>query len=136
MSANLAVQKAIRAVLVASPALLTLVPAASILDRNARPNPSPSIILGETDEVDGGLMNGASVRIVHTIHLWKKEPSLAGVRWIGYEIRRAIRNGRVSLERGYFLAGWLTTARYIRDPDGETSHGIITLTAIVTGGDL
>ncbi|KAF0172878.1 MAG: hypothetical protein FD162_2155 [Rhodobacteraceae bacterium] len=136
MSANLALQKALRAVMVGRAELVALVPAASILDRNARPTPSPSIILGETQELDGGFANGGSVQIVHTLHLWKEEVSLAGVRAIGWQIRQALRAGRVALEGGFVLAGWTSTARYIRDPDGVTSHGIVTVTATLTGGGL
>lgn len=136
MSADLALQKALRGVFIARPALLALVPAANILDRNARPNPSPAVILGETQEIDGGLATGGSVLIFHTLHIWKEEQSLAGVRRIGWEIRQALRAGRVALEGGFVLAGWVTTARYMRDPDGLTSHGVVTVTATITGGGL
>lgn len=136
MSADLALQKALRAVFVARPALVALVPAANILDRNARPNPSPSIILGETQELDGGFATGGSVQIFHTIHIWKEEVSLAGVRRIGWEIRQALRAGRVVLDGGFVLAGWSSTVRYLRDPDGKTSHGIVTVDATITGGGL
>lgn len=136
MSANLALQKALRAVMIGRAELVALVPAASILDRNARPNPSPSIILGETQELDAGLSGGGSVQVFHTVHVWKQEPSLAGVRRIGWEIRQALRAGRVQLESGFHLAGWTSTARYIRDPDGVTSHGIVTVSATITGGGL
>jgi hypothetical protein len=136
MSADLALQKALRAVLVARAELVALVPAASILDRNARPNPLPSIILGETQEIDGGLVSGGAVKLFHTVHIWIEEPSLVGVRRIGWEIRQALRAGRVALENGFHLAGWTSTVRYMRDPDGVTSHGVVTVTATVTGGGL
>ncbi|OHC54487.1 MAG: hypothetical protein A3D16_09940 [Rhodobacterales bacterium RIFCSPHIGHO2_02_FULL_62_130] len=136
MSHNLALQKALRAVLIGRAELVALVPSGAILDRNARPNPSPSIILGETQELDGGFASGGSVEIFHTVHIWKQEPSLAGVRRIGWEIRQALRAGRVQLESGFHLVGWTSTARYIRDPDGVTSHGIVTVAATITGGGL
>lgn len=136
MSANLALQKALRGVLVARSELVALVPAASILDRNARPNPSPSIVLGEGQELDGGFATGGAVVILATVHIWKAEVSLAGVRRIGWEIRQALRAGRVALEGGFHLAGWSSTARYMRDPDGITSHGVLTVAATVTGGGL
>lgn len=136
MSANLALQKALRAVLVARPALVALVPAVNVLDRHARPAPVPSIILGETQELDGGFATGGAVQIFHTIHIWVEEPSLTGARRVGWEIRQALRAGRVALDGGFVLAGWQSTARYIRDPDGITSHGIITVDATITGGGL
>lgn len=136
MSADLALQKAIRAVLVGRAELVALVPAASILDRNARPNPSPSIIIGEGQEIDAGYVTGGVVRLVHTLHVWKEEPSLVGVRLIGWQIRQALRAGRVVLDGGFVLGGWAATARYLRDPDGVTSHGVVTVTATVSGGAL
>jgi hypothetical protein len=136
MSHNLALQKAIRGALVGRSALVALVPASAILDRNARPNPSPSIILGETQEAEGSAVKGDHVKIYHTLHVWLEEPSLVGVRRIGWEIRQAIRAGRVALEGGFSLAGWSTTARYMRDPDGKTSHGVVTVSALITGGGL
>lgn len=136
MSANLALQKAIRGVLVARPALVALVPVANILDRNARPNPFPSIIMGESQEMEGDLATGGAVDIFQTLHLWVQEPSLMGVRQVGWEVRQALRAGRVALEGGFVLAGWSSTVRYIRDPDGVMSHGVLTVAATVTGGGL
>lgn len=136
MSADLALQKALRAVLVARAELVALVPAASILDRNARPNPSPSIIIGEGQEADAGFATGGVVRLVHSLHVWKEEPSLVGVRLICWQIRQALRAGRVALDGGFVLGGWSSTVRYMRDPDGLTSHGVVTVTATVSVGGL
>lgn len=136
MSADLALQRAIRDTLIARPALVALVPAAAILDRNAQPNPSPSIILGETQEVDAGFATGGVVTIYHTLHVWKVEQSLAGVRAICWQIRQALRAGRVTLEGGFVLGGWTSTVRYLRDPDGITSHGVVTVEATISGGGL
>ena len=89
-----AVQVAIRNRLVATAAVTALVPAASILDVNQRPSPSPSIILGESQAVDEGTsLRRAHVRVYHTIHVWKREPSLEGVKVICGAIRKAIHAG-------------------------------------------
>ncbi|HCO54687.1 MAG TPA: DUF3168 domain-containing protein, partial [Pelagibacterium sp.] len=53
MSAALAMQKALRDRLIGTVAVTDLVPATSILDRNARPTPDPSIIIGEGQELPG-----------------------------------------------------------------------------------
>jgi len=133
MSADLEVQKAIRARLV--PAVSALVPAANILDRHERPAPTPSIILGETQEVDEGTsLKRAHVRIFHTIHVWKVEEGLVGCKAICAAIRSAIHSGRLVLGGGYHCADVrVADVRYLRDADGQTSHGVVTVEALVSG---
>jgi len=133
MSADLALQAAIRDRLTTSPGVTALVPAASILDRHQRPAPSPSIILGETQEVDEGTsLQRQHTRVFHSVHVWKKEPSTAGVKAIGAAIKAAVRAGRFDLGAGLHCADQrVSSARYVRDPDGETSHGIVTIEALI-----
>lgn len=133
MSVDLAVQKALRARLVATPAVTAFVPAANILDRNARPAPTPSIILGETQLVDEGTsFQRAHTRVFHTIHVWKQEASLEGVKAICGAIRAAVHAGRLELDAGFFAAdAYVATTRALRDPDGETSHGVVMVEALV-----
>ncbi len=133
MSAALAVQKAIRARLTGTPEIAALVPAEAILDRNQRPAPSPSIVLGEAQEVDeGDSIARTRVRVYSTLHVWKMEPSLEGVTTICGAIRRAINAGRLTLGAGFHAAGChVSGARTMRDPDGETSHGVVTVETIV-----
>ncbi|WP_241691082.1 DUF3168 domain-containing protein [Roseovarius sp. A46] len=132
VSAALALQKAIRARLVATPAVTDLVPATAILDRNQRPAPSPSIILGEAQEVDeGDSLSRKRTRIFHTIHVWKQEASLAGATAINGAIRAALHE-RPTLGPAFHLADLkIASARAVRDPDGATSHGIVTVEALV-----
>lgn len=129
----LAVQKAIRARLVGTSAITALVPATSILDRNERPAPDPSIILGENQMVDPGITLARDVvRIISTIHVWKKEPSLAGVTAICSAIRTAINARRLDLDAGVDCSdSRFATMRTLRDPDGVTSHGIVVLEVLV-----
>jgi len=137
MSADLAVQRAIRDRLVGAPVVLALVPAHSILDRHAMPVPDPSIILGETVEGLAGAAGLDRVDLFHTLHVWRQEPSFEGVKQIVAAIRAAIRATRPQLEGGYHLAGWrLSSARYLRDPDGVSSHAVVVIEATVCGGAL
>lgn len=136
MSVDLAVQRALRARLVATSAVTDLVPAGSILDRNQRPAPSPSIILGEVQVVDEGTsLARAIVRVYHTIHVWRREASLEGVKEIAGAIRAAIRAGRLELGEGLHAAdARVSSIRTLRDPDGETSHAVVTLEVLVLEG--
>lgn len=131
---ELEVQKALRARFTTTAALMALVPAQNVLDSNQRPAPVPSIILGESQSVDEGTsLRRAHVRVFHTVHVWKREPSLEGVKAIGSEIRRAIGFGRLVVASPLHCADVLVSSmRYLRDPDGEHSHGIITIEALIT----
>lgn len=134
---SLAVQKALRARFVATTAVTVLVPAQNILDRNQRPAPDPSIVLGEDQTVEPGseqLISRTLVRVYSTIHIWKREPSLTGVKTIAGAIRRAI--GRVQPldidDPDYSCADCkIDSTRFIRDPDGETSHGIVVINSLI-----
>lgn len=135
MSADLAFQKALRARLIATPAVVALVPASGILDVNQRPAPSPSIILGESQVLDPGTSTKRGhERIAHTLHIWKREPSLEGVKTIAGEIKRAIMGGRLVLSGGLHCGDVsVSSMRFLRDPGGEMSHGVVTVEALVSG---
>lgn len=127
MSADLAVQKAIRARLVSTSAVTDLVPATSILDRNSTPAPRPGIVIGDAQEVDEGSSLGRTrTRIFHTLHIWKTEPSREGVKIIAGAVRAAIRSARLDLGSEYHCADWrVSNVRTMSDPDGETSHAVM-----------
>jgi len=127
MSADLAIQIAIRARLVATSAVTDLVPASNILDRNATPAPRPSIVIGEAQVVDEGRSIARTrERVFHTIHVWKTELSREGVKEIMAAVRAAIRGARLDLGADYHCVDWrVSSARAMSDPDGESSHGVM-----------
>lgn len=135
MTADLEVQKALRARLVGTPAVVALVPATSILDVNQRPAPMPSIILGDSQAIDEGTsLRRAHVRVTHTLHLWKREKSLEGVKAMAGAVRGAIHGGRLALPAPLHCADVrVVSQRFLRDPDGEASHGVVTVEVLVSG---
>jgi hypothetical protein len=130
-----AVQIALRTRFLATPALTALVPPNNILDHNQRPAPSPSIVLGEDQVIDVGItLKRDYVQVFSTIHIWKKEASLQGVKAISDAIRRAV--GRVRpldlADADYAATDCrIESSRFMRDPDGETSHGVVVISTIV-----
>lgn len=136
MDAETAIQKAIRARLLASPELLALVPAAHILDVNERPAPRPSIILGESQSVDEGAdIQRRRLHVWHSLHLWVTEPSTAQVKAIAGAIREALK-GRLDLGADWHCASsFVASARFLRDPDGQSSHGVLTVELQLQGGE-
>lgn len=133
MSPETIVQKAIVARLVSAPSITTLVPSRSILDRNQRPVPTPSIVIGEGLSRDEGNSIGRNLtRVYSELHVWKKEDSLTGVKQIAGEIRAALKQSRLALETGFHCVdAYVSAARFMRDPDGETSHAVVTVETIV-----
>lgn len=132
MSASLAVQKAIRTRLVGTAAVTNLVPATSILDRNARPNPDPAIIIGEDQEIDENRIARDVVRVFSTVHVWKRESGLVGVKAIAGAIRTAIHTvAERQIDGFHFGDCYVSQTRFLRDPDGETAHGVVTIEALV-----
>lgn len=133
MSADHAVQTAIRLRLVATSAVTDLVPATSILDVNQRPAPVPSIILGEGQSIQSVGIARTTQVVYATLHIWKKEPGLVGVKDIAGAIRKAIHSSRLTLATPYHCGDcYVSDMRFLRDPDGETAHGVITVEALVS----
>lgn len=133
MSAEIALQKAVRIRLKLDPAVIELVPATSILDRNERPNPRPSIIIGEgMSRDDGDSIARNLTRIWLDLHVWIREPSTAGVKAVAGAIRAAIKSAKLpDLDGFHFVDAYVESSRFLRDPDGETSHGVVTINAKV-----
>lgn len=129
----LAVQKAIRLRLTGAAVVTALVPATSILDRNERPAPDPSIILGEDQVIDPGISIARDVVRVHsTLHVWKAEPSLAGVKAIAAAVWEELKGSPLVLDTGLECGDCrVESTRFLRDPDGETSHGVMTINCLV-----
>jgi len=129
---GLALQKAIRARLVGTPSVIALVPATAILDVSQRPAPDPSIILGESQVVEGDHLKRDVVTVFHTLHVWKREPSLTGINAIMAAVKAALQSSRLPLTDGHQIADcYVASYRAMRDPGGEFSHGVMTVEAVV-----
>lgn len=133
MSAELALQKAIRNRLTVGADIIALVPAANILDRNERPNPRPSIVIGEGQSVDeGDSIARTLTRVYLDLHVWVEEPSTEISKRIAGAIRSAVHSGKLSMiENFHFADCRVRGSRFMRDPDGKTSHAIVTIDALV-----
>lgn len=131
---SLALQKAIRTRLISSAAVTALVPADHVLDRNQRPAPDPSIVLGEDQVVNEGTTICRDVLHVYaTLHIWKRELGLAGVKEIAGEAGRALQAGPLVVQEDAYqiFDVAVQASRFMRDPDGETAHGVLTVRSLV-----
>jgi hypothetical protein len=136
MNAHLALQAALRAAFTTSAGVLALVPAANVLDRHLRPPPSPSVIIGEVDGgLDAGNVGRDRFEVFADVHVWVAELSSEGCKRILGELQRCLTlDPRPDLGGGLHLADWhVQRFRLLRDPSGDTSHGVMTVRAIIGG---
>lgn len=128
MDPSLDLQIAVRRRLIASSALVALVPADSIFDRNTRPEALPSIMIGESQTVpDDGLARDRH-RVSLTLHTWTDGPGTESVKRIAGVIRNALADGPVSLDHHHVADLLIAETNVVRDPSG-ISHGVMTLQA-------
>lgn len=129
MSASLAFQLAARSILLANSDVIALVPAGNIIDANGRPEVFPRINIGEDQELPADDVVGRYTHLLATMHIWNREPGLEGAKAITGAVRRALI--RQTWTRGNYCCfdTRLQSARYLRDPDGLTAHGVITFEA-------
>jgi hypothetical protein len=133
MSADLAFQKVVRVRLVTDSAVTALVPSSSILDRNERPVPMPSIIIGEGQAVEGDRLDRRDQRLFMDLHVWVRETGLTGAKAIAGAIRTSLHGPHLAPTDGYQFGDCrVSSVRYLRDPDGEASHAVVTLEALVS----
>ncbi|EYD73612.1 hypothetical protein Rumeso_04733 [Rubellimicrobium mesophilum DSM 19309] len=67
-------------------------------------------------------------RVWHTLHVWKTEPSLEGAKEICGVVEAALSAGRLDLGPNFHaIDSHVVSSRTMRDPDGETSHGVVTI---------
>jgi hypothetical protein len=125
-----ALQTALRGLFIGTPALTALVPAGSILDRHARPETFPCVLLGQDQVIADNSLVVYQCQIFATLHVWTKEPSFALCKQIAGEIRTAL---VLSLDVTPYalLRLEFSEARYLRDPGGEHSHGVVTIDAFL-----
>lgn len=126
---SLDLQKAMRARLVATAAVTMLVPAAHILDTNSRPEVFPCIHLGEGQTVPGDGYARKRHVVFADLHVWQAEPGLAQCKAIAGAIRQAFVEPLWTLDHHHVADLFIASARFMRDPNGEHSHGIISIEA-------
>lgn len=132
MSPALALQAAIRSRLIASSAVLALVPAGAIVGSLARPEAFPSVILGQDQEVaDDITLDRRHVRVFSTLHLWDRFGGHSKVKAMAGAIREAMRGDMPALDGARCLDLRFAGSHFMTDPDGKTAHGIVEFEALV-----
>ncbi|GAB9138144.1 DUF3168 domain-containing protein [Bradyrhizobium diazoefficiens] len=129
---SLALQKAIRTRLMASPELMALVQADHVLDANGRPEIMPAVYIGEGQTI----FRRWDATTHATLHVWFQEPGLIQCKEAVSAIIAALRidaqaDGVLQIDGFTVHDMQATQTRYLRDPHGSYSHGAVTVAAIV-----
>lgn len=129
---SLALQKAIRSRLIASPELMALIQADHVLDANGRPEIMPAIYVGEAQTI----FRRWDATSHATLHVWFAEPGLVQCKEAVSTIVAALRidaqaDGVLPIDGFTVHDMQATQTRYLRDPHGPFSHGVVTVAAIV-----
>lgn len=131
MSPDVALQKALLARLEGDAALIALVDPANMRDGWGVPQRFPSISIGEGQVVRDPLTLEARHRRAYaTLHVWAK--AMPAAREIGGAIAAAVEGSRLVLEAGHHvISAYVSSSSFLRDPDGETAHGIVTVECLI-----
>ncbi|GAB9248270.1 DUF3168 domain-containing protein [Bradyrhizobium diazoefficiens] len=127
-----ALQVAIRQRLTASDELLALVPPENIRDATGRPEVMPAVFLGEGQAVLRRWDSTAHA----TLHVWLQEPGLEQCKRAVSAIVAALRvdaqvDGVLHLDGFTCHDLSVTLTRFMRDPHGSFSHGVVNVASIM-----
>lgn len=129
MEPSLPLQAAIRARLVASSAVTSIIPATAIVDRNAAPALDHSIVIGEGQTIpDAGIARNRH-EVFADLHIWRKEPGLVGSKQAVGAIRDALNDGPLTVAGFHVIDLRIASSRFLRDPGGLHSHAVLSLEA-------
>ena len=122
--ASLAAQRLAVATMRAHAALTALVPAANILDRHARPEVFPCILVGEGSTAGADTDCHDLSEVALTIHVWTRETGFAACKQIAGTMRRALRDVS-AVQDGFDLSFNYSDSVWLRDPSGNHAHGVV-----------
>lgn len=125
-------QKAIRARLIASQELTALVDPDAIIDANGRPERIPCVQIGEGQTIFRRWDSTTHA----ALHVWFQEPGLARCKQAVGAIVEALRvdaqvSGALALDHFTCHDLMVTQTRFMRDPHGSYSHGVVTVAGIM-----
>lgn len=134
-------QYAIRDRLVNTANVTALVAATSILDASTRPELFPCIILGETQTMIGmDTLQRDVAQVFLNVHVWTREDNMTDLHAIMSSVRRAMRTSRffethnsttMPDPENSIIDAFIEDTRTMRDPDGVTAHGVITIKGLI-----
>lgn len=123
------IQAAITALLLADTELTALV-VDRVYDKIPNVPAFPYITIGEAQMLPelGECTDAAETRV--TIHTWTRFKAFGSDKRLGKIIIQLLHDGELTISNGNVQSMLLESARYLRDPDGLTSHGVLTFSLL------
>ncbi len=92
----------------------------------------PYIELGEFQTVDDGAQCHDGMEVFAILHVWSRAAGQPETKTIAGAVRGAIHEAELDLGPAWqFLEIAHQDTRYLKDPDGRTSHAVLTFKALV-----
>ncbi|MDH7795799.1 MULTISPECIES: DUF3168 domain-containing protein [unclassified Beijerinckia] len=125
IDASTALQTLIRSRLSTDPGVTALVPADDIRDSNGLPVQIPAVLIG------GGQVTYDELKLTaHAdLHIWVEEVGTTGAKAIAGAIRNALRSGPWPIADHHCSVVRVTSDRFMRDPNNQYSHGVVSIEA-------
>lgn len=119
---SVALQKAVVAALKA-------VLAAPVFDRVPPSDEWPRVVIGEGQELPNraDCMNGREIYL--DVHVWSRDVGQGEAKRIAGQIADALDDADLTLDGNAIDLLRLDGARFLRDPDGRSSHAVVTIRA-------
>ncbi|MBZ9694541.1 DUF3168 domain-containing protein [Mesorhizobium sp. CO1-1-9] len=132
IESTLALQTAIRATLIAAPAVTALVSADNIRSGSTRPDKTPCIIMANgTTALHGHDYTAQRAAWVNLdLHVWTLDAGEDAAKEIAFAVSNALDKG-MTIAGGYCDHFEVTSAVYPRDPDPAYGHGILSVEALI-----
>lgn len=89
------------------------------------------ISIGETDDVEDDADCITGLEKNTTIHVWSRAVGKIECKRLVDLVRKKLHRASLSLSDNALVDTWVEFTRVTKDPDGETTHGIVQLKAIV-----
>lgn len=106
--------------------------AGRVQDRPAQTVLFPWIEIGEFQTVDDGAQCHDGVEVYVTLHVWSRAIGQVEAKTIAGAVRGSLHEAELSLGASWqFLEIAHQDTRYLKDPDGVTSHAVLTFRALV-----
>jgi hypothetical protein len=129
---TLALQTAIRAQLLDTPAVLALVPEHHIRAGSTRPGDMPEIIMsnGQTELHGHDYTSQRAAWVYLDLHIWTLNEGEQKAKEIAFAVSQAL-DKTMSIEGGYCDHFQITGSIFPRDPDPAYGHGVLNVEALV-----
>lgn len=129
---TLALQTAIRARLLDTPAVLALVPADNIRAGSTRPDKTPAIIMsnGNTTLHGHDYTSQRAAWVYLDLHIWTLNEGEQRAKEIAFAVTQAL-DIALAVEGGYCDEFKVTGAVFPRDPTPGYGHGVLSVEALI-----